>query len=276
MAVNPSKKFWDVVIFKKDNSVYHIPSSWAVNDDKTIYLWPKVPISILKHSIEECEPPKTSVSYKELGAVYKGTRNTIAAARRLQETVIESRSTSNESESGSSSVRCEEIEDSFEEEGNDTSGNDDDDTLTFNSDENNKSELAPSSSAVYRSTSKLQNSKAQRVKSGSSLPKSKDVTIATPQRNPASNLRCSLTEDRYTKLMKAIAGIEYDLKEIKSNQTRLESSVAAVIASSTITPSRISRHFELPTRNQEDLMKLEEQVKQDTEFENLVSITDSL
>ncbi|KAK5643031.1 hypothetical protein RI129_009198 [Pyrocoelia pectoralis] len=98
-ALFAARKSWDVVIFKQHNSIYYVPSSWAINDDKTKYMWPMVPFPQLIHAIEECEPLKPNIEYKELEADYKGTRRTRKSIKPLLDATIASRRTSEESDS---------------------------------------------------------------------------------------------------------------------------------------------------------------------------------
>lgn len=61
-----------------------MPSSWAVNAEKTIYLFPnKLNRNILRKIIEDCEEPKSTIHFVEYEAVYKKTVFSLLEAERL-------------------------------------------------------------------------------------------------------------------------------------------------------------------------------------------------
>lgn len=86
---------WDVVIFKKDNSCTYVPTSWAVNKEKTVYLWPKMTSKIqLKKMQQKCSAPSAKVTYQELEATCKATVCDLSQAIKYSEKLIYSSSLS--------------------------------------------------------------------------------------------------------------------------------------------------------------------------------------
>lgn len=74
---------WDVVLWENEKTVDFVPSSWRVNHQKNVYLWPKLPLNKLRRLINDCKPPDTSLSYSECAAQCKATVDNITLAETL-------------------------------------------------------------------------------------------------------------------------------------------------------------------------------------------------
>lgn len=73
---------WDIV-FWKDESCEYLPTTWAVNSEKNLYLWPrKISNAHLKRLLEECKPPSVEVSYDEFPGICKKTVYTLKEAQK--------------------------------------------------------------------------------------------------------------------------------------------------------------------------------------------------
>lgn len=97
---------WDIVIWEKENAVGYVPSSWAVDETNTTYLWPKVPRQKLQKLIDNCDDPDASINYMECKATYKATVTNLALAKRKTNMLMyTSNFDDTESESSNEKVR---------------------------------------------------------------------------------------------------------------------------------------------------------------------------
>ncbi|KAK4878218.1 hypothetical protein RN001_010724 [Aquatica leii] len=82
---------WDIVFWHEESSCDFVPSIWAVDEKKTIYLFPtNVPRSMLLNLIKRCEDPSVSkCRFKEHPATYKKTVNTLQEAEKLIEKAMD-------------------------------------------------------------------------------------------------------------------------------------------------------------------------------------------
>lgn len=77
-------KTWDVVIWRKENKVDYVPSTWRVNGKLNAYLWPKVSVTKMKNLVTECTPLNaTEYCYTEYEAECKATVPNINMAEAL-------------------------------------------------------------------------------------------------------------------------------------------------------------------------------------------------
>uniref|UniRef100_A0A1Y1NIE6 DUF4806 domain-containing protein n=2 Tax=Photinus pyralis TaxID=7054 RepID=A0A1Y1NIE6_PHOPY len=97
---------WDIVIWEKENAVGYVPSSWAVDETNTTYLWPKVPRQKLQKLIDNCDDPDANINYMECNATYKGTVTNLAMAKRKTNMLMYTSNVDDtESESSNEKVR---------------------------------------------------------------------------------------------------------------------------------------------------------------------------
>lgn len=90
---------WDVVIFSKDNSCEYLPSSWAVDVTKSMYLWPKkLSIGHINKLRDSCSMPSSNIQYEEWTGTRKATVYDIGEARKLAERATYTSNLSSEGE----------------------------------------------------------------------------------------------------------------------------------------------------------------------------------
>lgn len=83
---------WDIVFWHKENSCDFVPSIWAVDSTKTIYLFPvNVTRKTLTHLIHTCEDPSSSknIKYREHRATYKKTVTSLEVAEKLIQKAVD-------------------------------------------------------------------------------------------------------------------------------------------------------------------------------------------
>lgn len=78
---NEGNSSWDVIIFTKDNSVDFVPSCWAIDNNKTSYVWPAIKTeSKLLDLKKKCRPLPPHLSFIEYQAKFKRTVTSIQEA----------------------------------------------------------------------------------------------------------------------------------------------------------------------------------------------------
>lgn len=90
---------WDIIVYLEDNSCTYLPSSWAVNKEKSIYLWPAIKsVSRVRRLIDECVSPSVYINFNEYAAVYKATTSNITKAKDMTEKYLETSNISSDGE----------------------------------------------------------------------------------------------------------------------------------------------------------------------------------
>lgn len=75
---------WDIVFFLKDNTSEYVPTSWATNVNKNMYLWPKKLSEIqIKKLRDSCSKPSVNIDYNEWDGICKATVYTLEDAQKL-------------------------------------------------------------------------------------------------------------------------------------------------------------------------------------------------
>lgn len=95
---------WDIVFWQEGNSCDFVPSIWAVNTEKTLYLFPvNVTRKTLISLIHTCQDPSTTtnVKYREHRAIYKKTVSSLEVAEQLIQKAVDTDNFDSESRSGS-------------------------------------------------------------------------------------------------------------------------------------------------------------------------------
>ncbi|KAK4885632.1 hypothetical protein RN001_001903 [Aquatica leii] len=74
---------WDLIIWTNENSPDVVPSSWAINEDRSLYVWPvNVKKSKILSMISNCIPPSSKHNYEELPAKHKKTITSLQRAEK--------------------------------------------------------------------------------------------------------------------------------------------------------------------------------------------------
>ncbi|KAF5299072.1 hypothetical protein FQR65_LT19527 [Abscondita terminalis] len=65
---------WDIIVWTSENNTDDVPSSWATDEHKNKYLYPKnIKSSKIEKLKRQCNPPTDKYTYYELEATYKRT-----------------------------------------------------------------------------------------------------------------------------------------------------------------------------------------------------------
>ncbi|KAJ8961449.1 hypothetical protein NQ318_014697 [Aromia moschata] len=77
---------WDIVFFLRDNTSEYVPTSWAVDTKKDVYLWPKkLSETQIKKLRDNCSEPSLNIEYEEWDGICKATVFTLKHAQNLAE-----------------------------------------------------------------------------------------------------------------------------------------------------------------------------------------------
>ncbi|KAJ8945494.1 hypothetical protein NQ318_002539 [Aromia moschata] len=269
---------WDIVFFLRDNTSEYVPTSWAVDTKKDVYLWPKkLSETQIKKLRDNCSEPSLNIEYEEWDGICKATVFTLKHAQNLAEKAEYISNLSVDETDVEGLV--------IDDKDNNNTVDDEEDEVSGDNVESVGHKLKNKTGRNYNySTNRVTTpsgfkgySSSQRnlIYSFTKTPKSSKSLINGPTKTTTSDSTNEGLADNnisrdIKKITKALAGIKYDITDMKNNISHIKIKLDMLENKSKSFKS--TSDFKLPLTTPQQLLELENKIENATDLEDLVNI----
>ncbi|KAB0801060.1 hypothetical protein PPYR_05414 [Photinus pyralis] len=266
---------WDVVYWS-DGGCDYVPSSWALDDTKSKYLWPKCALSKRIVLIDACQPPKTSYEYSECDARFIKTATNLVLVKKITQQALYTSNIDTDDADERESDDEQECEVHSGSNNSNKSDYEEFEPLKLKNTAHNK-RFEHAKNTPFLKSNMSGNISAAKKKLGTysgsvrgteetcltSTPR-KSKQVITPkhkheetQHTPSLGRTCNAPSDMNTKIIKELHTLKYEITELRKENFRMLTILEKHFGAMSVTAEAVSK-FTLPVQTDEDLVTLDD------------------